>query len=512
MEKEQTNEEELKETVGDFSITFFEAQQDALLGHLVDNKDFFLQVSPHLKPEYFSGKFNQKIYKAKLAFFVEFDRQPEFNELMCVREFLVEDDKTKRAIHSQMLTCRVQSTQHKLDVITAKVTGFVQSCMFKTAHKQATKYYNAEKVLEAFKVVKSAMQDIERVSFTKGMEASFEDMSSLIHQQKHERVQGLTFGIRALDERLDPDAPGGALLRGDTTVLLAPTNVGKTTCMITVAAHNIKQQKDVLFITHEGRPEDIQMKVLCSMLDISRSELFKRIADPEWWKIYAFDLEAIKRYLTYIPYNKAGMTVEEVIPVIRTYQEKRIMQKGKGYDLLIDDYPAKLSTQQASKGQLQKRHTDDLVYGQFVQLGLEYKFHNLLAVQTNRAGSQLNFALGKKPEDRLLRMEDVQESWGIMTGATNVISINRDQMAIARGRVGYHVCKSRSSDTGWTVVCNSNYAHALTHSDKMGAVWYRSSETLSTKLDDIFRKRIDEKGNFTGGEVSEIEIREAKAS
>ncbi|MGH9428118.1 MAG: hypothetical protein ACRD2L_17685, partial [Terriglobia bacterium] len=275
-EQQDEQEDEGKETATDFSLTFFEAQQDALLGHMIDNKDFFLQVWSYIKPGYFSGKWNQKIYAAKLAFVEEFDRQPEFEELKCVQEFLVEDEKTKRIIHAQMLTCRVQATQHKLDVITAKVTSFVQAAMFKEAHRKATRYYNNKKVEDAFRVVRDTMQGIERVSFTRGLDVSFNDPQRLIYEQKVERSEGLTFGIRALDEKLDAEAPNGALLRGDTTVLLAPTNVGKTTTMITVAAHNIKRGKHVLFITHEGRAEDIQLKILCAMVNASKGELFKR--------------------------------------------------------------------------------------------------------------------------------------------------------------------------------------------------------------------------------------------
>lgn len=513
IEEEDTPEAVEKSAAGDFSLTFFEAQQDALLGHLIDNKEFYSQVSSYIKPGYFSGKFNQRVYAAKLAFVEEFKCQPNYEELKCVKEFLIEDAKTQKALWAQILTCRVQATQHRLDIITSKLTNFVQTAMFKEAHRQSHRYYNAKKPGDAFRVTREAMDGIDRVSFTRGMDASFVDIPSLIQNQKHERVQGLTFGIKALDEKLDPDAPEGALLRGDTTVLLAPTNVGKTTTMITIAAHNIKRNKHVLFITHEGRAEDIQLKILCSMLNVSKTELFKRVADKEWWALYAEELDRLQAFLTYIPYNKAGMTVEEVVPLIRRYQEKRILQNGRGYDMLIDDYPAKLSTEEASKGNMQKRNIDEKVYGMFVQLGLEYKFHVLLAIQTNRAGSQINWGLGKKPEDRLLRMEDVQESWGTMTSATNVISINRDQLAVARGRVSFHISKSRSSDTGWTIVCKSNYAHAQTHSNEMGAVWYRSSETLSGKLDDIFQKKTDKTtGDFIGGEASEAEIKEAKAA
>ena len=82
-------------------------------------------------------------------------------------------------------------------------------------------------------------------------------------------------------------------------------------------------------------------------------------------------------------------------------------------------------------------------------------------------------------------MEDVSESWGPMTAATNVITLNRDPVAMARHRLTYYICKSRSSETGWAVVCRTDYAKALTHSNELGARYYQSSSTLADRIDDL---------------------------
>jgi hypothetical protein len=177
--------------------------------------------------------------------------------------------------------------------------------------------------------------------------------------------------------------------------------------------------------------------------------------------------------------------VEEVEPLIRRKQEDLMAKTGKGYDLLVCDYPAKLTTRLAQNGHMSKRNVDEIVYGYFVQLALEYGFHSLLAIQTNREGSKVN--KGQKDEHRLLVMEDVHESYGVMQEATNVITLNRDPVAKARQHMTFHIDKSRSSETGFAVVARTDFARARTHHADLGAIWYRGVATMADQVDDLLR-------------------------
>jgi len=189
--------------------------------------------------------------------------------------------------------------------------------------------------------------------------------------------------------------------------------------------------------------------------------------------------------------QKPNLDVEEVISIVRRKQEERIAKYGAGYKILIDDYPAKLTTTQNSKGNYSKRTVDEIVYNNFAQLALENNFHSLCAIQTNREGSKVN--KGQK-EDRLLTMEDVLESWGAMTTATNVWTINRDPMAKVKNRLTYYIDKSRSSETGFAVVCRTKFGNSITHSDKLGATYYQAYGTYSDKVDKLL-------GDYNGRKI-----------
>ena len=272
----------------------------------------------------------------------------------------------------------------------------------------------------------------------------------------------------------------GFTLDGDHLYLHSDFTVThNTSFMITVAINNIKQGKDVLFMTHEGRPEDIRNKIMKSYLNMTEDQMLNAHSTPESSQASQNASNMIKQHLVYIPYNKAGMKVEDVVAVIRRVQEERIALTGKGFDLLVVDYPAKLSTEQA-KSALAVRNVMDIVYEYYVQLALEYQFHALLAIQSNREGSKVNRGI---ESNRLLMMEDVAEAWGPMASATNVITLNRSVNAKRKNRLTYYVAKSRSSETGAAIVCESNYAHGLTHHKSLKSCGYYGTSTMETMID-----------------------------
>lgn len=317
---------------------------------------------------------------------------------------------------------------------------------------------------------------------------------------------------RGIDCKKDPSLSGfrvealgvgdyyGFTLGGDHLFLLGDFTVThNTTSMITVANANVMELEPTLFITHEGRPSDIKEKIWCNMLDVSPQLLlgYRDQAGNKQPGLYEteegrkridFHLRLMGRYLTYVPYNKAGLSVEEVASMIRRKQDERISKFGQGYRLLVVDYPAKLTTELAAKGNMQRRSIDEHVYNYFEQLGLELGMHVLCAIQTNREGSKVN--KGLHGEDRLLTTEDVMESWGPMTSATNVWSINADPRAKANKRLTYYVDKSRSSETGWAIVCRTNFNHAITHSNTLGCTYYRGASTYADKIDHLLDQYI----------------------
>ncbi len=289
---------------------------------------------------------------------------------------------------------------------------------------------------------------------------------------------------------MTPAAKRGGLLKGDTTILIAPTNVGKTTAILTIICANIKNGKYVLFFNHEGREGDIQQKLLRCMVGLTIPEYTRALCDPDGFALIHEAAATLKKYLIWIPLTNPGLTIEEVDSVVNRKVDEHLQRTGLPFDLFADDYPAILQTQKNEKGNMQTRHSMDLVYRYVVQWALTFKFHSLAAIQANREASKINKKL-KEDETRLLTDTDVSEAYGPCMNATNILTINRDHNAMAKGVVTYLLCKSRSSETGYAIMCKSDYSRAITHSNALGGTWYRGTATMTDRIDDML-------GNFNG--------------
>ena len=473
------------------SLPFSEDKQDAILGHLLINDKFFVQCHGKIKSEWFIDDSSQRLFKLKTEFYKGFKRCPSLEELKNNKDILAEDVKTRNRLYAKLDLAKYKTTLFGLDALTPELTDWLHSRMFYNSLLKSRDLYNSDKFKDAYQIVKGMVKEVDDTTFNQDTEIKFDNYKQFADDKKSQYENALTFGNSNVDKLLDPDSTNGALLRGDTTVLIAPSNVGKTTVLVTIARHNVLKGRAVLWITHEGTTIDLQTKMWCSMMNVSKYELFKMIENPENYKKFDECVSWFNNYLTFIPMNKAGLTVEEVESVIRRRQEERISKYGEGYALVVDDYPAKLKTEAGKKGNSVKRNDIEDVYNYFVQLALEYNFHSLLAIQTNRDGSKIN-SHEKGYEDRLIRMEDVAESFGSMMIATNVISINRDHVAELNDRTTFHICKSRSSIKGWAIACKSKFSNAMTHSPDLPSTWYRTRSTMSEKIDALIEQYKDQ--------------------
>lgn len=466
------------------ALPFSKKKQEAVLGHLLKDLQFFMLCKDRIKPEWFNqDAVNQKLWSALLNFWTEYQRYPdneleflEFSDISC------QDQLTKNRLTQQYGICINESRFHGLDTIKPLLEEWLQTQIYVKAMSKSSVQFNKGDVSEAFKLMREGIKELNDAKFSPDEAIDFKNWQQWAKEDAAEMENSLTFGIDLMDKLLTPGASGGGLLRGDTTVILAPTNQGKTTSMVTVACANIKKGKDILFLTHEGSSRDLRSKMLRCMLGtngMTQPEYTRLCATSQGRDLINEIVKTIDRHLVWIPMTKPGLTVEEVDSTVVRKTDEWTQEHGKGFDMLVDDYPALLFTEKNSKGNLQKRHSDDIIYSYFVRFALAFKFHSLVAIQGNRESAKVSKKM-KGTEDRLLGMEDVAEAYGPMQTATNVITLNRSQ----NNKVIFNLCKSRSSETGFAVACSSNYGRVKTHSNELGGFAYRGFGTMSDRIDD----------------------------
>jgi KaiC/GvpD/RAD55 family RecA-like ATPase len=484
------------------------ATQQAIVGHMFRDFTFFLKCLAYVPFDAFGqDPDTSEMVKLLYQFYRDMPNQRKFT----VAEFeghiayrYGTDPKVANNFKNKMRECLARAEQIGLDLISRDMTGWIKLIKCLGTFNSVKSMLNNRDYAKVEDWFKSAVVDISSTSFNKSPVVTFDDSAEFYKKRELDRANCCTLGHPLFDEiilegsskvdnvdRASEDASSlsgkhistitrGGLMLGDTTVLIGPTNSGKTTTVITIVTWNIMMDKSVLYIPLEQKQDDLKDRIFQSVTNLNRTEI-SRDANIINGKISVADLREManhrymRRNLVFAPFIKAGeMYVENVISLIRMLREERIAETGKGFDLVIVDYPGKLK----AKAYIGKKSGDwaetAYVYDQFVTLGLECNHHSILPAQTNRDGAKVN----KGDADRMIDETDIGKSFDITTLADNVITINRSKEDIERRTVRFHVAKCRASEKGWTFLSASQYDRGRTHGPGLAAMKLGPNKTL----------------------------------
>lgn len=476
----------MADTINTASLPFSDFKQKAILGYMVGNEKFFKLAHTKIKPTWFLQEEMAKLYYLMVSFFQSTGFCPDLKQLQFSKEVQSLDLGKQIRLIALLTECIAQSQHVKLEVLQEELTEWLHAVVLIEAVREVEKDWNINRNVETgFKKLADAVKEVQEIQFDRGTKMDFLNFRSYLQENETERIDALSTGLSILDKCMLEGVSNGGMQRGDTTIIMSSLNAGKSTFLSTVALHNVLAGKDVFYMSHEGRPDDIRLKFLSGLLGCLVPDIFELGRTADGIKRLDNATKLLDQHLMYVPYNKAGMTVEDVVPVIRANQEEWMANHdGKGFDLLVSDYPALLSSELAKKGTLQKRSIDEVVYDNYVQLALEYEFHSLLAIQTNREGGRVNKRIDG--ENRILQTEDVQESYAPMQRATNVITINRGPSAEAMDLISYGLVKCRNNKKGLVVIAKSNFAHSVSHSETLGGMGYVGTRCIEDKFEALF--------------------------
>lgn len=478
---------ELDQKLAD-GLPFEPKQQDALLGFALVDRNFLLQIKDRVKANWFVDGWTGKAYDAYVKFYDKFGHEPKSDdELFLFEDVFVLPPMERQKLKAAIIRARNETSNYSLDVLSTGLTGWLQSRIYHQYVSQSATLFNNRKFSEAKGVLATAVRELQEISFEGKPPADFSNPRALVEQILSLSDNALTFGHPLFDKMLGPDCKKGSLLPGDSTVLLSPTNIGKTTTKVTIACANLLQGKSVIFMSHEGRKVDLQEKIWQCLLKCTKAQ-FRQLAlsdNPAVVAQFTAIAKLISDNLVYIDYQKPGTTVEEVVSIVRQHQQRRKARTGQGFDLFCNDYPAILGAEGLANLRTERRHKDAYVYRYLVDYAGDQSMHGLYSIQTNRDGSKKNKRVGEyHNKSFLVALEDVQEAYEVTNSATNLITVNRSPEDQAREIITFLICKSRSSETNIAVTCKSNFRCARTHDPMLPATWFRGTESLD-QLDSL---------------------------
>lgn len=462
---------------GVFSPTW----QEAIVGHMIKDKYFFIKCIEQLRYNWFQNPEIGFLFKTMQEFHKEHERQPNEKELDAVifQKNALVSMSNANSYRAKISIALASAASIGMDVMSKDMTGWIKIVKFKEAIVKSTDMYNKRDYKEAIDLVNLEIKDIQKASFETNDSVNFTDGIDFFKNRKEEIKDCLTIGHPAFDELLKKGSSlvnlgtsqdnfkfkekkficqetNGGLVRGDSTIIIGPSNSGKTTTVITIIVSNLFNNKSVLYITHEQKWEDLKSKIFSCLLSTEINSI--ESVHPD--KIAAAGLKCHK-HLTYIPWIKSGkMYAENVIARINAEQEKRIAETGKGYDLLVVDYPGKTKSLTVSS-KSSSWESIDAVYDQYINLCIEHRFHGIFPAQTNREGYKKS---RDSSDNQLVDMDSVGGSFGIVQKADNVITLNRFTSIDGKHSVMvFNIVKSRTAETGMRYASVADFSINRTH-------------------------------------------------
>lgn len=459
-------------------LPFDEKGQRAVIGHLFTDREFAFKCSELLGSDCFASEKLAKLYEMFFDFYKINKSIPTKEELINeihLSDFL--DDLDKDQYKRLLNDCVAQSTCMQVSYLRSKMTRWLQVGEYRRTFTQFKESYKKHDIDKVYDIMQSCVKKVRDLDFNRDGQYVFGDYASDIKALEKEQEGVITTGIPLLDAAL-----GGGLRRKEHTVIAAPLNTGKTSICINIAKANIDQEKTVLFLTHEMNPLDISVKMKQCYGKLTKEDYVNLPKTTAGINQLILMEKILKDQLCYYPYNKAGgIYIEDVIDIVRRKNEELFSRTGKYYDLLIDDYPAKLSSREF-KNSKDKRHSLAYIYEQFQQLALEFNMHAISPVQINRSGVKRNQE--RKDDEDFIKGADVAEAHQILQDASNVFVLNRSTEDEKKNRMFIYIDKSRSSEKNFAVKLNTDFTKCLLIDPQLGQSLIQEGSSRSNSDDD----------------------------
>jgi KaiC/GvpD/RAD55 family RecA-like ATPase len=466
--------------------------QQAIVGYCLVNLSFLTSCRALVQPEWFNNLAYVDITRIIFQLYdfkklkTNADRMPTELEVRTALLGMYPKPSDYNPRIEALILCQAAANAKNIDLqwMQERMTGWIRMVKLKNLIEAAKQKFSRKEFSDCVEWVDKRIAEVKQSSFMDDERESFANLVGFIQDFNLEQdTQCCTFGNVDIDNVLRPgsklDFPSevaaredvvkmtkGSLRPGDLTVLIGATNTGKTTTIITIAVKNILMGKYVFLMSHEQDAKQLKMRLLTCMMKVTSQELSTRGPTDEAYKTKLKELEGVlEKYLHYRHYAHAGgMYVEDVVGIIEQAQDslraRRLITENvaKGFDLVINDYPAKLKSRLMIKSQGWEEKT--YVYNEFLNLAQSHQFHCIAPAQTGRAGVRIS--RGETNDGRMLEVDDIAESFGITTIAANVITVNRSAIDQNRGLLRFYVSKCRSPGKGTTIIVPSEFDRAST--------------------------------------------------
>lgn len=241
-----------------------------ILGHLIENEEYGRKIIPYLKPEYFQGNSEKKIFELINSYVSSYNAFPtkeslqiDLQNLNNINEdlydecsSLISELKVDKTTNLNWIIDKTESFCKERAVYNALMTS-IHICNDKTGKLNKSNIPNI-------------LTDALSVSFNSFIGHNLIDDWQARYEFYHKEEIKIKFDLELFNK-----ITKGGFSRKTLNVILAGTGVGKTLFMTHFATNNLLCGHNVLYITLEMGEEMIAERIDANIMDLTIDELSK---------------------------------------------------------------------------------------------------------------------------------------------------------------------------------------------------------------------------------------------
>ena len=431
--------------------------EQVVIENLINSEEYFRQVIPHLKEEYFSDRVEKVLIKMIQEFADKHNKSPTQKILsLMIKEYkgFSQDEYDDAKVYVNSLEGREENVKWLLE-------RTEQLCRDKSVYNaimQAVNIIDGNDDKFTSDAIPSILQDALAVSFDKSVGSSHFDDVEARYDYYHESTNKIPFRVDILNK-----ITKGGLPNKTISLIVASSGVGKSALMCSLASDNIILGKSVLYVTCEMSEVEISKRIDCSLMDVALDELMymkrdKFISNIADIKAKTHGRLVVKEYPT---------SVASTNHITALLEELKTKQKFVP-DIIYVDYLNLLSSSRYKGGNTQNSYTIyKAVCEELRSIGIIYDVPIVTCTQTNRTGSVSSD----------IDVSHIAESHGVLAGCDLVIAISRTDELDKIGQIIVKQLKNRYHNVDY-------YRKFVLGADIAKFHFYDVEEKLQGQLDD----------------------------
>jgi len=391
----------------------------------VCNEQYTRKVLPYLKLEYFSDPVNKELFNLVTAYVSKYNTTPSKEALLIDANNSNVNGETKAQLEETILNLSVDD-KTSYDWLLDTTEDFCKKQAIQIALMKSIKIVSGEDKEFTDNAIPGILNEALSISFDQSIGHDYFDDAEKRYDYYHRTEIKVPFGIDILNK-----ITKGGVSRKTLTILMGGVNVGKTMLMCSMAANNLKEGKNVLYISMEMSEEMIGQRIDAHLIDINMDDVTKLERQA-----YLNSINIIKSHTVGRLKTKEYPTSQAGSANFRYLLNDLKLKSNFVPDIIYIDYLNICSSSRLSKGRSNLYEYVLSISQELRGLAVEFDIPIITATQFNRAGFS-----STDPG-----MEDTSESFGTNATADLILSVVRTQELDAINQLLITQLKTRYSD------------------------------------------------------------------